>query len=215
MSQQDTGQDHPSPTPTARPNTSPPSGHTQARVLDAGRGDVAAVLFDEDEIARRVRELGEAITRDYAGRAPVLIFVMKGALIFVADLIRCIDLPLRIDFLVVSSYGAGTTTGGVTVVTDLRGEISGRDVIVVEDIVDTGLTLQEVLGRLAARQPASLAVCTLLDKPARRRVPVDIRYVGFTIPDEFVIGYCLDYGERYRNLPFIGVLKPEVYTNAG
>jgi hypoxanthine phosphoribosyltransferase len=178
---------------------------------DAGRGDIATVLFSEEQIADRVRELGAAITRDYAGKAPVLVFVMKGALIFVADLIRQIDLPVRLDFLVVSSYASGTSSGGVTVVTDLRGDIRDRDVIVVEDIVDTGLTLQEVLGRLAGRQPASLAVCTLLDKPARRRVPVEIRYVGFTVPDAFVVGYCLDHGERYRNLPFIGVLKPEVY----
>ena len=181
---------------------------------DAGRADVAQVLISEEQIAQRVRELGAEITRDYAGRAPVLIFVMKGALIFVADLIRTIDLPLRIDFMVVSSYGAGTTSGGVTVVTDIRGDIRDRDVIVVEDIVDSGLTLQEVLGRLAGRHPASLAVCTLLDKPSRRRVPVEIRYVGFSIPDEFVVGYCLDYAERYRNLPFIGVLKPELYADA-
>ena len=185
---------------------------TRVQTSDAGRLDIAEVLYSEAEIAERVRDLGAAITRDYRGKAPVLIFVMKGALIFVADLIRQIDLPLRIDFLVVSSYHAGTTNTGVTVVTDLRGDIHGRDVIVVEDIVDSGLTLQEVLGRLAARQPASLAVCTLLDKPARRRVPVEIRYVGFTVPDEFVVGYCLDYRERYRNLPFIGVLKPEIYT---
>lgn len=178
---------------------------------DAGRGDISHILFSEAEIEQRVRELGAAITADYAGRAPVLVFIMKGALIFVADLIRQIDLPLRIDFMVVSSYGAETQTTGVNVVTDLRSDVAGQDVIVVEDIVDTGLTLQEVLGRLAARRPASLAVCTLLDKPERRRVPVDIRYQGFVVPDEFVVGYCLDYGERYRNLPFIGVLKPEVY----
>lgn len=181
------------------------------QLADAGRGDIAHVLFSEDEIQRRVRDLGAAITRDYAGRSPVLVFVMKGALIFVADLIRQIDLPLRIDFLVVSSYGAQTQSAGVTVVTDLRFDIAGQDVLVVEDIVDTGLTLQEVLGRLAARRPASLAVCSLLDKPSRRRVPIDIRYVGFSVPDEFVVGYCLDYAEHYRNLPFIGVLKPEVY----
>src|SRR3712207_7363528 len=160
--------------------------------VDAGRDHIARVLFTEAEIARRIRELGETITRDYAGRAPVLVFVMKGALIFVADLIRQIDLPLRLDFMVVSSYGAGTTTSGVTVVTDLRGEIADRDLIVVEDIVDSGLTLQEVLGRLAARRPRSIAVCTLLDKPARRRVPLDVRYMGFTVPDEFVVGYRLD-----------------------
>lgn len=179
---------------------------------DAGHGDIAQILFHEEEIARRVRELGEQISRDYAGRAPVIVFVMKGALIFVADLIRQINLPLRIDFLVVSSYRDATASGGVTVVTDLRSEIRGEDVIVVEDIVDTGLTLQEVLTRLALREPVSLAVCTLLDKPSRRRTPITARYVGFTVPDEFVVGYCLDYGERYRNLPFIGVLKPELYA---
>lgn len=177
---------------------------------DAGRDDIAEILFSAEEIARRVAELGAAITSDYAGRAPVLVFVMKGALVFIADLIRHIDLPLRLDFLVVSSYGAGTETSGVRIVTDLRGDIGGEDVIVVEDIVDTGLTLQEVLGRLAARHPASLTVCTLLDKPARRRVPVELRYIGFHVPDEFVVGYCLDYAERYRNLPFVGVLKPEI-----
>ena len=177
--------------------------------MNAGRDDVERILFDEATLRQRVAALGQAITRDYAGRAPVLVFVMKGALIFVADLIRQIDLPVRLDFLVVSSYGAGTESGGVTVVTDLRSDITSQDVIVVEDIVDSGLTLQEVLGRLAHRQPASLAVCTLLDKPARRRVPVAIKYTGFQIPDEFVVGYCLDYAERYRNLPFIGVLKPE------
>ncbi|MGH2583860.1 MAG: hypoxanthine phosphoribosyltransferase [Dehalococcoidia bacterium] len=180
---------------------------------DAGRGDVAKILFTEEQIAQRVRELGEAITHDYAGKAPVLVFVMKGALMFVADLIRRVDLPLRIDFLVVSSYAHGTESGGVNVITDLRGDIRDRDVIVVEDIVDTGLTLQEVLGRLAARQPSSLAVCTLLDKPARRRVPIEIRYIGFTIPDAFVVGYCLDHAERYRNLPFIGVLEQELYES--
>lgn len=179
---------------------------------DAGWDDLATVLFSEDEIAARVRELGASITRDYAGRAPVLVFVMKGALIFVADLIRQIDLPLRIDFLVVSSYPTGTQSHGVQVITDLRASITDEDVLVVEDIVDTGLTLQEVLGRLAARAPASLAVCTLLDKPERRRVPVELAYVGFSIPDEFVVGYCLDFNERYRNLPYIGVLKPELYA---
>jgi hypoxanthine phosphoribosyltransferase len=177
---------------------------------NAGQDDIAEILYSAEEIAQRVAELGAAITHDYAGRAPVLVFVMKGALIFVADLIRHIDLPVRLDFLVVSSYGTGTETGGVRIVTDLRGDIRGADVIVVEDIVDTGLTLQEVLGRLAARHPASLAVCTLLDKPARRRVPVELRYVGFHVPDKFVVGYCLDYAERYRNLPFVGVLKAEI-----
>jgi hypoxanthine phosphoribosyltransferase len=176
---------------------------------DAGRGDIEHILFSEQDIETRVRELGAEITRDYQGLAPVLVFVMKGALIFVADLIRQIDLRVRLDFLVVSSYGSGTESSGVQVVTDLSGDIHGEHVIVVEDIVDSGLTLQEVLGLLAARRPASIAVCALLDKPARRRVPVQIRYTGFTVPDEFVVGYCLDYAERYRNLPFIGVLKRE------
>jgi hypoxanthine phosphoribosyltransferase len=180
-------------------------------VIDAGRQDIARVLFSAEEIEARVRELGAQITRDYSGIHLMLVFVMKGALVFVADLMRHIDLPVQLDFMVVSSYGAGTSSGGVTFVADLRSDIAGRHVLVVEDIVDSGLTLQAVLGRLAERRPASLAVCTMLDKPARRQAPVEVRYRGFEIPDDFVVGYCLDYAERYRNLPFIGVLRPEVY----
>jgi hypoxanthine phosphoribosyltransferase len=174
------------------------------------RDDIAAVLLSAEQIQARVRELGAAITRDYAGREPVVVFILKGALIFVADLIRAIDLPMRLDFMVVSSYGTGTESGGsVRIITDLSSDIRGRDVLVVEDIIDSGLTLAEVLAHLEVRQPASLTVCTLLSKRARRRVHLDVRYLGFEIPDVFVVGYCLDYGERYRNLPFIGVLKPE------
>jgi hypoxanthine phosphoribosyltransferase len=178
--------------------------------------DIAEVLITEEEIRRRVAELGAAITRDYAGREPLVVFVLKGALIFVADLIRTIDIPLRLDFMVVSSYGSGTeSSGSVRIVTDLRTDVRGRDVLIVEDIIDSGLTLREIIEHLEVRHPASIAICTLLSKRARRQVDLDVRYVGFEIPDEFVVGYCLDYDEKYRNLPFIGVLKPDCYTVNG
>ena len=176
------------------------------------RDDIARVLLSEEEIGQRVAELGAAITRDYAGRDLLILFVLKGALIFVADLIRHIDMHVRLDFMVVSSYGARTeSSGSVRIVTDMRTDVRGRHVLIVEDIIDSGLTLKEIIGHLDVRQPASVEVCTLLSKPARRQVELDVRYVGFEIPNAFVVGYCLDFNERYRNLPFIGVLKPERY----
>jgi hypoxanthine phosphoribosyltransferase len=167
--------------------------------------DVATVLFTRDEILARVRFLGRAITHDYAGRSPVLVSVLKGAVVFLADLFRAIDLPVRIDFMSISSYGAGSeVTGGVVrILKDLDQDIGGEDVIVVEDIIDTGLTLSYLLATLRAREPASLEVCTLLDKVARRIPPLPIRYRGFECPDRFVVGYGLDHAERYRNLPVI------------
>lgn len=174
--------------------------------------DIAEVLIDADAIARRVRELGEEISRDYEGKFPVLVSILKGALPFLADLMRNISIPLSLDFLEVSSYGSATASSGVVrVLKDLAHSIEGRHVLVVEDVIDTGLTLNYVLDHLRAQRPASLRLCTLLDKPARRIVPLGIDYRGFEIPDKFVIGYGLDYAERYRNLPFIGVLRPEVY----
>jgi hypoxanthine phosphoribosyltransferase len=163
---------------------------------------VATILYREEEILGRVRELGRAITDDYAGRSPVLICILKGAVVFLADLFREIDLPLRVDFMSISSYGAGSeATGGVVrILKDLDQDIGGEDVIVVEDIIDTGLTLSYLLATLRARQPASLEVCTLLDKSARRITPLEIRYRGFDCPDRFVVGYGLDQGERYRNV---------------
>lgn len=167
--------------------------------------EIATILFTESQILGRVRDLGREITRDYAGRSPVLISILKGGVVFLADLFRQIDLPVRIDFMSISSYGAGSeATGGVVrILKDLDQDIGGEHVIVVEDIIDTGLTLSYLLAALRAREPASLEVCTLLDKSARRIPPLDIRYRGFECPDRFVIGYGLDHDERYRNLPII------------
>lgn len=164
--------------------------------------ELATVLFTAGDIRERVRALGEGITRDYAGREPVLISVLKGGAVFHADLLRAIDLPASVDFMSISSYGAASS-GVVRIMKDLDRDILDQDVIVVEDIVDTGLTLTYLLTTLAAREPASLAVCALLDKSVRRITPVDVRYRGFDCPDKFVIGYGLDFGEVYRNLPFI------------
>jgi hypoxanthine phosphoribosyltransferase len=177
--------------------------------------DVEEILLDAETVAGRVAELGAQLSADYAGRDPVLVSVLKGALVFLADLMRAMDLPTSIDFMEVSSYGAATESSGqVRILKDLSKPIEGRDVIVVEDIIDTGLTLNYLLGYLADRQPASISICCLLDKPARRLAEIPIDYIGFTIPDRFVIGYGLDYDERYRNLPYIGVLKPSVYGGA-
>jgi hypoxanthine phosphoribosyltransferase len=168
--------------------------------------ELATVLYTAGEIRERVRALGEGITRDYAGREPVLISVLKGGAMFHADLLRAIDLRASVDFMSISSYGAASS-GVVRIMKDLDRDILDQDVIVVEDIVDTGLTLTYLLSTLVARQPASLAVCALLDKSARRITPVDVRYRGFDCPDKFVIGYGLDFSEVYRNLPFILAVK--------
>ena len=174
--------------------------------------DIAEVLIDEQAIAAKVRELGTAIADDYRTKDVVLVSILKGALPFLADLMRQMPIPLALDFLEVSSYGEATeSSGNVRILKDLAKSIEGRDVVVVEDILDTGQTLSYVIEHLRAKQPASVRLCTLLDKPARRIVPIQIDYRGFEIPDKFVVGYGLDYAERYRNLPFIGVLKPEVY----
>ncbi len=162
---------------------------------------VASVLFGRDDIRRRVDELGRAITGDYSGREPVLISVLKGGTMFLADLFRRIDLPVRVDFMAISRYaGAAESLGRVRILMDVEADLSGRDVVLVEDIVDTGLTLSYLLGTLRARGPASIAVCTLLDRSVRRITPVNVRYVGFDCPDRFVVGYGLDHHERYRNL---------------
>ncbi len=166
-------------------------------------------IIGKEQIAARVRELGAQITRDYAGRNLNLVAVLKGSFLFLADLCREIQLPLTVDFLGISSYGDRTSTSGVIRITsDLTQPCNGKDVLVVEDIVDTGLTMRYLLDNLATRKPASLKVCTLLHKPSRARVQTPIDYLGFTVPDVFVIGYGLDYQGRYRNLPFIGVLDP-------
>jgi hypoxanthine phosphoribosyltransferase len=165
-------------------------------------------LIDESTIAARVRELGKQITERHAGHELVLVPVLKGSFVFAADLARAIDLPLSIDFFGCRSYGDGTESSGVVQITyDLTKPIENKHVIVVEDIVDTGLTMTYLLENLATRRPASLELCSLLHKPARTRVPVEVDYLGFTIEDVFVIGYGLDYGEKYRNLPYLGVLS--------
>ncbi len=165
-------------------------------------------LFSAEQIQARISELGAAITRDYAGRNPLLIGVLKGACVFISDLIRAIDLRLSIEFMAISSYGMSTRTSGeVRIVKDLDVAIEGRDVIVVEDIVDTGLTLSYLLANLRSRGAATVKLVALLDKAERRQRPVQIDYLGFTIPDAFVVGYGLDFAERYRNLPYIAVLK--------
>jgi hypoxanthine phosphoribosyltransferase len=176
--------------------------------------DIGEILLEEDRIQARIRELGAQISADYAGRQLTLVSVLKGSLPFMADLMRSISLPLRIDLMEVSSYG-GTTTesaGLVRILKDLSASIEGDDVLICEDIIDTGLTLNYLIRYLGGKKPASLRICTLLDKPARRLVDIPVDYTGFTIPDQFVVGYGLDYGELYRNLRFVGVLKPEVYT---
>lgn len=168
--------------------------------------DVAPeVLISAAELDERVRALGAEIARDYAGRRPLVVCILKGAFVFTSDLVRAADLDLEIDFMAISSYGTGTKTSGVVrIVRDLDEPIDGRDVIVVEDILDSGLTLAYLLRSLDARGPASVAVCTLLRKDVARRVDIPVRYVGFDIPDRFVVGYGLDHAERYRNLPYVG-----------
>ena len=174
--------------------------------------EIAEILLTPEQIASRVQELGAEITKDYQGKNLVVIGILKGALPFMADLIRQIKVPLRYDLMAVSSYGASTkTSGAVQILKDIEMVLEGEDVLVVEDIIDTGLTLSYLLRNLEARHPASLKVCTLLDKPSRREVEITPAYNGFVIPDRFVVGYGLDYAERFRELPFIGVLKPEVY----
>ncbi|HET9084542.1 MAG TPA: hypoxanthine phosphoribosyltransferase [Candidatus Limnocylindrales bacterium] len=185
------------------------------RVVDLHE-DVAEVLLTEEQISARVAELGARISADYQGRTLTLVSVLKGSLPFMADLMRAIDLPLRIDLMEVSSYGGATTesSGLVRILKDLSASIAGDDVLIVEDIIDTGLTLNYLIRYLRGKNPATLRICTLLDKPARRLVEIPVDYIGFEIPDQFVIGYGLDYGEVYRNLRFVGVLKPEVYGAA-
>jgi hypoxanthine phosphoribosyltransferase len=175
--------------------------------------DVAEVLIPEAQLQAKVAELGARLSTDYAERQVTLVSVLKGSLPFMADLMRAMTIPVQIDLMEVSSYGgtATETSGLVRILKDLSSSIEGKDVVIVEDIIDTGLTLNYLLRYLRGKNPRSLRICALLDKPARRLVDIEIAYRGFTIPDRFVVGYGLDYGEFYRNLPFIGVLKPEVY----
>ncbi|HHZ02146.1 MAG TPA: hypoxanthine phosphoribosyltransferase [Tissierellia bacterium] len=174
--------------------------------------DIKKILIDEKELQAKIAELGERITEDYKDKNLLIVCVLKGAVIFVSDLIRKIDLPLDIDFMAISSYGSNTESSGVVrILKDLNVSIEGRHVLIVEDIIDSGLTLAYLIENLKTRRPESLEICTLLDKPDRRTIDLDIKYRGFQVPDEFVIGYGLDYAEKYRNLPYIAVLKEEVY----
>jgi hypoxanthine phosphoribosyltransferase len=169
---------------------------------------VGEILVQPDELSRRVRELGRQISADYGGRDLLLVGVLKGAVFFLSDLMRHIDVPCEVDFMAISRYGdADESLGRVRILMDIAGDLTGRDVLLVEDIVDTGLTLSYLLGTLRARGPATIEVCTLLDKSVRRIAPVDVRYAGFDCPDRFVVGYGLDHLERYRNLPYVAVLQ--------
>ena len=180
---------------------------------DNMKEDVLRVLLSEDEIREKVRELGGKITADYKNSNLMLVTVLKGAVVFLADLMRQIDVPAEIDFMVVSSYGSGVKSSGVVkIVKDLDVPLAGKDILIVEDILDSGLTLSYIKELLESRGPRSIRIATLLDKPSRRKVDLQADYIGFSVPDEFVIGYGLDYDEKYPNLPYIGILKPEVYS---
>ena len=175
--------------------------------------DIKTVLVSEEQLKAKVAELGAQISRDYAGKNLVLVSILKGSVVFMADLMRAVTIPCSIDFMVVSSYGSGTTSSGlVKIVKDLDQDLSGRDVLIVEDILDTGVTLSNLVPMLKMRNPNSVKICTILDKPSRRKADIQPDYEGFQVPDEFVVGYGLDYDEKYLNLPYVGVLKPEVYT---
>jgi hypoxanthine phosphoribosyltransferase len=183
-------------------------------VADEHDKDIERVLISEREIQDKLEELGEQITRDYAGREPLLIGVLKGAFVLMADLSRHIHLPLEVDFMAVASYGAATKTSGVVrILKDLDHDLEGRDVLLIEDIIDSGLTLNYLLKNLRGRRPASLEVCALLKKTGIQRVHLDVKYVGFEIPPDFVVGYGLDFAENFRNLPYIGLLRPEAYRD--
>lgn len=174
--------------------------------------DIKETLLSTETLAARVKELGEAIGADYAGKEILMIGILRGAVIFMADLARAINVPVALDFMAVSSYGVSSRSSGVVrILKDLDEEVEGKHLLIVEDIIDTGLTLKYLLENLRSRKPASLRICTLLNKPSRRKAEVPVDYNGFDIPDYFVVGYGLDYAGKYRNLPFIGVLKPEAY----
>ena len=175
--------------------------------------DIMKVLLSKEDIEARVIELGREITEKFEGTEPLFIGVLKGSYVFMADLMRHVDLKCSMDFMAVSSYGSGTTSSGaVKINKDLNEDITGRHIIIVEDILDSGITLTYLCGYLQNRKPASITLVTLLDKPARRKAPITADFVGFEVPDEFVVGYGLDYDEKYRNLPFVGILKPEIYS---
>jgi hypoxanthine phosphoribosyltransferase len=195
-----------------------PRANRAIRLVESGkpvpslwRSEVERILITEQQLARRVGSLSAEIERDFRGREMVVVSLLSGTVMFLADLIRHLSLPLRLDFIGVSSYGGGTISGELIFTKELRLDVRGRDVLLVDDILDTGRTMKRVLAKLRKLKPRRIKTCVLLDKPARRVQKVRADYVGFSIPDLFVIGYGLDYAERYRNLPFVGVLKPEMY----
>lgn len=191
------------------------SFHRLSGPMQAHRNDIEQVLITEEEIQQKIADVGEQISIDYAGRDLLVVGVLKGAFVFMADLSRHVRLPMEFDFMAVSSYGAATQTSGVVrILKDLDHEILGRHVLLVEDIVDSGLTLSYLLKNLRTRRPATLEVCAFMQKTGVQQVPLDIKYKLFEIPSVFVVGYGLDYGERFRNLPFVGTLRPEVYRDA-
>lgn len=176
------------------------------------KNDILEVLLTQEEIAAKVQELGQQISKDYKGKKLLLISVLKGSVVFMSDLMRAITVPASIDFMSVSSYGSGVKTSGVVrILKDLEIDIAGWDILIVEDILDSGMTLSYLIEVLKQRKPNSMKICTLLDKPDRRQAEIHVDYLGFQIPDAFVVGYGLDYAELYRNLPYVAVLKPEVY----
>lgn len=175
------------------------------------RSEVKEILITDEQLAKRVRTLAKQIEKDFRGREMVVVSLLTGTVMFLADLIRGLDMPLRLDFMGVSSYGSGTESGELVFTKELRLDVKGRDVLLVDDILDTGKTLSRVIPKLKALKPRRIKTCVLLDKPERRVEKVKVDYVGFTIPDKFVIGYGLDFAERYRNLPFVGVLHPHIY----
>lgn len=176
--------------------------------------DIQKVLYTEEEIKARIQEMGAELTAEYAGKNPLIVGVLKGVVVFYADMIRQIKVPCQMDFMCISSYSGTNSTGNMVIKKDISADVEGRHVLILEDIFDTGNSLDFVYKYLQSKNPASLKICTLLDKPERRKEGITLKpeYVGFTIPNEFVVGYGLDYNEHYRNLPFVGVLKPEVYT---
>lgn len=175
--------------------------------------DIKEVLYTEEQLSAKIQELGAAITKDYAGKDLLMVSILKGSVMVMADLMRAIDLPLQIDFMNVSSYGAGTETkGSVKILKDLDVDIKGKDLLIVEDILDSGVTLHNLMNLLKQREPAGIEICTLFSKPSRRQVDVEAKYIGYEIPDAFIVGYGLDYAEKYRNLPYVGILKEEVYS---
>ena len=191
-----------------------PGPSKRAKTTAKARTEVASILISQRKLARRVKVLAAQIERDFEGRDLVIVALLNGTVVFLADLLRRLTLPLRLDFIGVSSYGAGTESGDLVFTKELRLDVSGRDVLLVDDILDTGNTLARVMDRLRVLRPRQIKVCVLLDKPERRTEAVTADYVGFVIPNQFVVGYGLDYAERYRNLPYVGVLRPELVKSA-